>query len=81
MPQDAHSCASAVLEGEQRRLGVGGIVEAIAGEHGRQQRLSEEADRDLRAAIEGHGERRLHVVERPPHARVLGALAREQEPD
>ncbi len=73
------------LEGEQRRLGVLGLVDRRGLPPGRKQDLEQRARQlaveDRGAAVELAAEDRLAVVELAAHAGCLRALAGEQEGD
>src|SRR5215210_8564764 len=78
-----------VLDGEQRRLGAGGLLELACGFRLAPLRREEEAaevetelgSETVAALVEGHVEGRLDAIELLGHARVLGSLPGEQERD
>ena len=74
-----------VFDGEQRRLGVGGVVDgrniSILGIDDREQRLLQISIQRPGAVVQSIPESGLGLVKLAGHARILGALAGEQPGD
>ncbi|VWD35678.1 hypothetical protein BLA50215_05004 [Burkholderia lata] len=72
--------AERVLQREQRRLAVAGLVNVLAlGRQHLEQRLVEQRIGHRAAAVDGVAEHRIRVVQTAAHTGVLRALASEQE--